>query len=126
MDLALPGGRPGKLLAVALVLLVLALIWVVVAGPLMRLYADRAEALEQQRNIAHRMELLAATLPELQARAEAEAGSGPAPNALISGNTDAIAGATLQQRVQDMASRVGANLTSTETLPVPVRIVESR
>jgi general secretion pathway protein M len=117
MNLALPTGRRGRLLALGLTFLVLALVWLVLVSPLARLYADRAEALDQQRIIAHRMALVAGELPDLQRQATAAAGSGPAQNALLEGGSDAIAGAALQERVQDMAASAGARLSSAEMLP---------
>ncbi|MBV8401604.1 MAG: type II secretion system protein M [Acetobacteraceae bacterium] len=112
----LPGGVPGRMLALGLTLLALVLIWFAVIGPLLRLYDEGAATLEQQRILAHRMAQLAGMLPELQHQAEAQAGTGPAPNALLEGATDAIAGATLQERVQDMATTAGARVSSAEML----------
>ncbi len=68
----LPVGRVGQLLAVALTLLVLLLVW--------------------------------------EARVRSM-------SALLTGATDAVAAATLQGRVQDMAGSAGATLSSTEALP---------
>jgi general secretion pathway protein M len=47
---------------------------------------------------------------------ESQAGS-HTESSLLDGATDAVAAAALQQRVQDMATRAGATLTSAETLP---------
>jgi len=114
---ALPTGRRGKALAVALLLLVLAAAWMAVAAPLLNWHADRAEALQQRSVLARRMAQVAAGLPELQRQAAAAAAVGPVAATLLDGSTDAVAGATLQQLVQDMAARAGATLSSTETLP---------
>ena len=117
MQAVLPTGRPGRLLALGITLLGFGLVWFALVGPLVRLYADNAASLEQQRILAHRMAQLAGMLPDLQHQAEAGAGTGPAPNALLEGATDAIAGATLQERVQEMASTAGARVSSAEMLP---------
>ncbi len=113
---ALPTGRRGQTLAVALLLLVVAAAWMAVAAPLLDWHADRAEALQQRSLLARRMGQVAAGLPELQRQAAASA-VGPVAATLLDGSTDAVAGATLQQLVQDMASHAGATLSSTETLP---------
>jgi general secretion pathway protein M len=114
---ALPTGRRGQLLAVALLLLVVAAAWVAFAAPLLEWHADRAEALQQRAALAHRMAQVAAGLPELQRQAAAAVAAGPIASAMLDGSTDAVAGATLQQLIQDMAARAGATLSSTEALP---------
>jgi len=114
---SLPTGRRGQALAVALLLLVLAAAWAAVASPLLSWHADRAEALQQRTTLARRMAQVAAGLPDLQRQAAAAAAAGPATTALLEGASDAVAGATLQQLIQDMAGRAGATLSSTEALP---------
>lgn len=114
---ALPAGRTGQALALALLLAVCAAAWQVVAAPLLDLYADRAEALAQREAVARRMAQVAGSLPELQRQEAHPAAAGPASAALLGGASDAVAGAALQQLVQDMAKRAGATLSSTETLP---------
>lgn len=113
----LPTGRPGQALAVALLLAVAALAWSSVAAPLTDLYASRAESLAQRTVLARRMAQAAADLPALQQASSRFVAAGPPPAALLSGASDAVAGATLQQLVQDMAARAGATLSSSETLP---------
>ncbi len=112
----MPDGRRGQLLAVVLAILVLAPIWIGIGEPLMDWYADRAASLSQQRTLARHMEALATTLPLLQEQAT-HADAGPAADALIEGSSDAVAGAALQQLVQDMARGYGILLDSFETLP---------
>lgn len=118
MNAALPTGRPGQLLAVALALTVVALIWLALVSPLLDWYGERADSLAQRRALAQHMAVVADSLPTLQREAAAKAASsGPSRGTVLNGNTDAIAGAALQQLVQDMASRIGATLPSVETLP---------
>lgn len=113
----LPTGRRGQALAAGLLLLVLAAAWIAVAAPLLAWHADRAEALEQRSALARRMAQVAGTLPDLQQHAAAVDAAGPVAATLLGGSTDAVAGATLQQLVQDMATQAGASLSSTEALP---------
>ena len=115
--LPLPAGRPGQLLAVALLLATAALAWSSVAEPLIGLYASRSDSLAQRATLARRMAQVAADLPALQQASSRSAAAGPPPAALVGGGTDAVAGATLQQLTQDMAARAGATLSSSETLP---------
>lgn len=114
---ALPTGRRGQALALGLALLAAAALWLGVAAPLLGWYADRAETLGQRRVLAARMAEVAATAPALQAEVQAAAANGPPARAVVEGATDAVAGAALQQQVQDMTAQAGATLTSAESLP---------
>ena len=114
---ALPIGRKGRLLALALGCLALALIWLALVAPLIDVYVARAQRLAEQQVLADHMAALAATLPELQrqtAGAPQPAQGGPG---LLEGASDAVAGAALQGRIQEMVNNAGASLTSAEMLP---------
>jgi general secretion pathway protein M len=110
-------GRRGQVLAVGVTLLLLLMVWIGAVQPLLAWHADRAETLLQQRVLADRMANAAATLPALRRQAEAGTGGHVASAATLAGASDAIAGATLQEQVQAMATAAGATLTSAETLP---------
>jgi general secretion pathway protein M len=114
MGTTLPTGRQGRILALGLVLLAAILVWLIVAAPLMDLYASQASKLGQQMALADRMAQLAAEVPALKTRAAAV----PANNgsATFEGATDALAGATLQSQLQTLAGTAGATLSSMETL----------
>jgi hypothetical protein len=111
---ALPEGLRGRLLALALTVTALAVLWAGCVQPLVDWHATRAETLEQRRALLQRMTALAATLPELQSQSSGE--RAPA-TALLEGATDAVAGAALQSTVQRMATTAGAELNSMEMLP---------
>lgn len=116
----MPTGRRGKLLALGLTLAMLAIVWLAVAAPLIDWAHDRGDRLEQQIALQRRMDALARTVPDLQrvaAQSATSPGATPASGNLLDGATDAVAAASLQQLVQDMASRAGASLASAETLP---------
>ncbi len=120
MNAALPTGQAGKLLALGLTLAMLAIVWLAAAAPLIDWRRDRAERLEEQMLLQRRMDSLARSVPELQltaAQTQKGQGATPAGGSLLQGDTDAVAAASLQQLVQDMAARAGANLSSAETLP---------
>jgi len=57
-------------------------------------------------------------VPALKQRAESAAHAGPPPSLVLEGPSDAVAAATLQNRVQDMAGLAGTTLVSVENLPV--------
>ncbi len=113
----LPTGRAGRMLALGITLIVVLAAWFAVAAPLLDWHAERAELLDQRRALARRMAEVAATLPQLRQSEAAGGAKGPAPATLLEGASDAVAAASLQERVQEMAGRAGAALTSAETLP---------
>lgn len=111
----LPEGLRGKLLAVALLITVITAFWAGIAVPLTEWYGTRADRLDQQARLARRMEQIVADLPELRRRAStAEAA---APVAVLEGASDSVAGAALQQRLQQIGTDAGAQLASIEVLP---------
>ena len=115
--LGLPTGRNGRILAVVITLLVVALVWAAIAGPLIGWYQDRNEALAQRQALAVRMAQLVQRLPAVRAQAEAMNAAGQlGANALIDGNSDAVASAAIQEKVSAMAASLGLSLSSTETL----------
>ena len=112
----LPTGRPGQLLAVALTLLGLLLIWEILLAPLIGLYEGRADDLASAEARVTHAEALVMNLPALRAEARHLKLSGPAASSLLDGSTDAVAAAALQGKVQDLAAATGTNLSSTEAL----------
>ncbi len=115
MAVVLPVGRQGRFLAIGLVVFVLFVVWLGVIVPTLGFYGDRADELASLRARAARGAALIEALPALTREA---AKSAKAPTqAVLQGGSDAIAGATLQEQVQSMASSTNAQLTSIETLP---------
>lgn len=115
-EMVLPTGRRGQLLAVAIAGVAACVVWFGLVAPLADWHDARAERLEQLRARATRMDALAASLPGLR-RQVATLSSGPAPQSLLEGASDAVAGAALQEQVQAMAVEAGTPLTSAEALP---------
>jgi hypothetical protein len=112
-----PEGRRGQILAVALVFVLAAFLWLAVAAPLVGWYEARSEALANRRALLDHMAARAQELPALR-RLAAMRRAGSAPTAtLLAGDSDAIAAATLQGVIQDMAATAGATLSSEEVLP---------
>ena len=114
----LPDGRRGQLLALALTLVAVAVIWAATVAPMLGLYESRADDLAQQRAMAARMTALSQEIPALR-QAVAAAGMQSADDQLLlPGGTDAIAGANLQSALQNLATQAGTSLDSAQLLPV--------
>jgi general secretion pathway protein M len=113
----LPTGRKGQALALALTALALVLILWGAVLPARDWYLAQAERLAQQQALAMRMARIAAALPALRAQ-EAAAPEAAVPVALLQGETDSIAAANLQERLQALAATAGTSLSSVEMLPV--------
>ncbi len=111
----LPTGRDGRILAGLLALLCVAAVWLGLVLPVLDWYGARQAELAHLREVAARQTALITTLPALKKLAEENAQT--PSRAELTGNTDAIAGAALQEQVQSMASQASAQLTSIETLP---------
>ena len=112
----LPTGRRGQALAVGVTVLAAVLLWLGAVSPLLDWYGDRAETLRQRQVLTARMASVAAS--EASLRQQIQASTTEPRSAVLEGATEAIAAATLQQRVQEMADRAGVRLSSTEALPV--------
>jgi hypothetical protein len=111
-------GRRGQSLAAGAGLLALVMLWFGVVAPLQSWYNDRAVLLEQRRALLHRMQALSGTLPGLRnASAKRDGNGSESGTVVLTGATDAVAAADLQERVQKMAAEAGVSLTAVETLP---------
>ncbi|RYJ04118.1 MAG: hypothetical protein EON47_01595 [Acetobacteraceae bacterium] len=117
MIATLPTGLRGRLLALGLTVLVLALVWAVVVDPLLGWKTALTDAVENRGAVARRMALAAETLPALRQQAQGEGQDRAPAAALLEGNTDALAGAALQVRVRELANQAGVSLASAEALP---------
>ncbi len=115
---ALPEGRRGQSFAVAITLGAAIAFWFGVVSPLLGWYDDRTEELAQRRALLSRMQAVAEKLPALERR---PGNPGLAASVLLPGATDALAAASMQSAVQDMARAAGVDLSSTETLPAESR-----
>ena len=116
MSMVLPNGRGGRILAASIALLLLVVLWVGIALPLIDLYADRAQAVYDRAASVRRQLALVAEEPVFEQAIHRAGGMAPSEDLFLAGPTDAIAGATLEQRVHAMASHDGAALASAETL----------
>ena len=110
-----PTGRNGKVLAASLALLALLTAWLGLIAPVLDWYDGRSARLADMQARIGREWALVMSLPTLKKEAAAAAQT-PA-RAALTGSTDAIAGAALQEQVQQLAGAASAQLTSVETLP---------
>jgi general secretion pathway protein M len=118
---ALPTGRQGQLLALALLLAALGAIYLFAAAPLLELYAERAVAVENARLLVPRLKAAADELPGLRARAAELRADAGTQKVILEGSSDAIASANLQSRIAELAAAIGVTVGSTESLPAEVR-----
>ena len=121
MSSSLSTGTPGRILALALAAMVLALAWIGVALPLLEWHGERDDALVRKQALLSRMESLAASLPEWQRLQADVVARAPAQAVLLAGGADAVASAGLQGLVLEMAARAGARVNSIETLSAEPR-----
>lgn len=113
----LPTGRRGQITAVGVMLAAIMLLWVAVISPLIGFYSGRADQLDEQRAVLHRMEQLVASRQALTERAADLGDAAPTKGALLDGSSIPVATAALQGLVQETATTAGASLTSVESLP---------
>jgi hypothetical protein len=117
MKLHLPTGRTGQLSALILPVLALATLWLGVAMPLIEWHDDRDAALTRRMMLADRMDALVAELPKLREQVATAANNGTGEPALLEGDSDSMASASLQERLQVMFLQAGVRLNSVETVP---------
>ena len=121
LSASLPTGHQGRLLALLLLLVVLGAVYLVVAAPLIELYAGRAALVEDKRMLVPRLKAAADELPELRARVAGLRATAGAAKVTLEGSSDAIASANLQSHIAELATSVGVTIASTESLPVETR-----
>jgi general secretion pathway protein M len=114
---SLPTGRTGQVLALGLVAVVLTVLCLGVVMPLTAWHSAQSETLAQQVAVARRMTALVAAIPALEAQAASMADKAAGASDLLEGDTDSMAAASLQERLNAMFLRAKVRLNSVETLP---------
>ncbi len=112
----MPTGRAGQLLALAILCLVLGGVYFLVVAPVLDLYSQREATLADRRMLAPRLSAAAAELPALRARLAELQASATTRKIALDGASDAIAGANLQSRIEELAASTGVTIGSTEGL----------
>ncbi len=110
-------GRRGRLTALAITAVALAAVWLVVGAPLLDTYAEWADANAVRASYARAMLQATRQLPDLRAAAAAAQKGPDTTKALLTGETDAVAGAALDGAIGTLATAAGAHVTSSEVLP---------
>lgn len=118
MGNSLPTGARGRLLAVGVMLIGAAVLWIVVAAPISRWNVDLADQRAAREALAQRMGALSESLPNLERQMAMATPADLPARSTIDGATDALAAATLQELVQNMGRKAGVTLRSVEALPV--------
>jgi hypothetical protein len=113
----LPTGRRGQMTALGVTLVAVMALWLIVIAPLLGFYSNRADELEKQQALAHRMERLVAQRQALMEQASGLGDVAPAKGNFLDGSSIPVATAALQQLVRDTANMSGATLSSVESLP---------
>ena len=108
-------------MALSLLLVALGGVYLLIVSPLLGLYAERAAVLENRRMLVPRLRAAADELPSLRARVEQLRAAAGTRKITLEGATDAIASATLQSRIEELATSAGATIGSTESLPAEAR-----
>jgi len=114
-----PGLPPlvARMAALALLLALLALVWVVGLAPLLDEYRTDRDTVAFASDQLPRLQRLAAEAPLLRAELERVTRDPSGSTRLLGGNSDALAGADLQNRVSRDATRHGLALRSAQILP---------
>jgi general secretion pathway protein M len=121
LSTSLPTGHRGRFLALLLLLVALGAVYLVVAAPLIELYAGRAALVEDKRMLVPRLQAAADELPELRERVTELRATAGARKVTLEGSSDAIASANLQSSIAELAASAGVTVASTESLPVETR-----
>ena len=121
LSTSLPTGHRGRFLALLLLLVALGAVYLVVAAPLIELYAGRAALVEDKRMLVPRLQAAADELPELRERVTELRATAGARKVTLEGSSDAIASANLQSHIAELAASAGVTVASTESLPVETR-----
>ena len=117
MNPTLPTGWPGRGLALGLLLVVLAMVYLVVAAPLLDVYAEREAVFANRRGLLTKLSAVAAELPALNLRVTELQSAVDSHQLALPGASDAIASAALQGRIERDAAAAGMTIGSTEILP---------
>ena len=112
----LPEGARGRFLACALTVLALAVLWLGIIMPLWGWYASRAQDMADRHVMLEHMQTIRDGLPELSRRVRAAGAQAAGTTILLTGGTDAVAGAQLQQITDGMLNRHGIAPTEEEAV----------
>ena len=117
MNSALPPWA-GRLAAVALLVALLGAAYLYAVAPLLATYRDTDQEIARTNDLLERYERIAARRGAYQAQVDELSSRQTGIGVYLSGTTDALAAAELQDRVKDMVEARGGKLRSIQILPV--------
>lgn len=107
-----------RVVAVALLIVVVTLVATLIVAPLWRAYSDNRSAIAQSREDIVRFSRLAADIDELEASLARLRESDPVAGFVLGQGSVPLAAADLQERLKTVVTASGGALTSTQVLPV--------
>jgi hypothetical protein len=117
MTATLPMGWRGRLLALGLLSVALAILCTLAVAPLLDLYAVRAASLEARRALVAKLNAIEGQLPALRKRVAELRAAADSSRLTLDGASDAVASAGLQGHIAELAAAAGMTVGSTESLP---------
>jgi len=113
----LPEGIAGKALALGICVVLLAIFYLVAVAPLVVVYGDGQQELQERQDMAERLQGTVRDLPRLRALAAQWQQKSSVNDLLLPASSDAVATASLQSTVKALVTQGGSTLTTTEILP---------
>lgn len=114
---SLPTGPRGQALALAMLGVAIAFVWLLAGQPLVDLYAEQGARLAGRQTLAARMETRLAEVGADAGGTQAPTAIDSYPSGLVEAESDALGAALLQDLVTAAATEAGLALSSVETLP---------
>jgi type II secretory pathway component PulM len=112
----LPTGASGRVLAISILGVLIALVYVALIVPLIDVYQSGEAALADRQLLVPKLEHLAAEVPGLRARLATLQTAGAGNEVTLDGASDALASANLQSRLEQLAAANGVSISSTEAI----------
>ena len=113
----LPEGKVGKILALGLCVIAAGIIYIAAIAPLLALYADHAQHLQERLAFADRLDASVHDLERLRTVAAQWKEKASAAALAFPAASDAVTAATLQSTMQGFITDGGGVLSSAEILP---------
>jgi general secretion pathway protein M len=117
----LPTGRTGRLLAVGILVIAVVAGCLFVVAPLLDFYNQREAAIADHRMLLPRLRTAAQQLPELRANLAELQKVASTRKITLEGNSDAIASANLQSRIEELAASAGVTIGRSEAVSAETR-----
>jgi general secretion pathway protein M len=117
MNPTLPTGSRGRLLALGLAAVVLAALYTAVVAPILEFYASNELTIETRQALAEKLNGMRQELPALRTQIARLRAAAAGDRQTLEGGSDAVATASLQGRIGEIAGSTGVTIASSEILP---------